>query len=484
MNFRKENFSEATSDEIKRKGSAVLKGIQDEAKKEKKEKKDSEWYRKQLEANLAHKRERLEWQKERSKVKDKLRRKSEREKGDRDITGPIQSLKTQTISDKDTDPTAYKKAIETGYDTTVAVAKSAINALRKKREENRQKEEDKQKQLVKQRDQSKKESSRKIFDNRLKKEKKKKLLSPAKVKGLLPPTTTGRMARKSPEFKKSEIEKRGGTTTPPKSDFKSSEFDKRRSTTEEFSLWREEFLYELGDMRRKKKKSRNGEDYIVDVMPEKETNNITINPTIKEQNLEERKRDHLTNALLGLAFATSAAQSPESLVRSGHIESPGMQLMSRMMQKRKEANRNLDSARVSDPSRNIKKKNKIKEEIDSKLLLKLILKKVIDEKKRKNSLINNKYIGEMVDKDKMKCNKPKSQSHGSGEQGKSHIVKACEGGVEKIIRFGQKGVKGSPKKEGETETYANRRKRFKTRHAKNIAKGKMSAAYWADKVKW
>jgi hypothetical protein len=59
-----------------------------------------------------------------------------------------------------------------------------------------------------------------------------------------------------------------------------------------------------------------------------------------------------------------------------------------------------------------------------------------------------------------------------------------EGGKEKLIRFGQKGVKGSPKKEGESEAYANRRKRFQTRHAKNIAKGKMSAAWWSSKVKW
>ena len=84
----------------------------------------------------------------------------------------------------------------------------------------------------------------------------------------------------------------------------------------------------------------------------------------------------------------------------------------------------------------------------------------------------------------MKCNSPKAQSHGEGETGKSHIVKACSGGKEKIIRFGQKGVKGSPKKEGESKAYASRRKRFKARHAKNISKGKMSAAYWADKVKW
>ena len=79
-----------------------------------------------------------------------------------------------------------------------------------------------------------------------------------------------------------------------------------------------------------------------------------------------------------------------------------------------------------------------------------------------------------VDKSKMACNKPKSTpSHPK----KSHIVKACTDGQEKIIRFGQQGVKGSP--EGSARNEA-----FKARHAKNIAKGKMSAAYWADKTKW
>jgi hypothetical protein len=67
---------------------------------------------------------------------------------------------------------------------------------------------------------------------------------------------------------------------------------------------------------------------------------------------------------------------------------------------------------------------------------------------------------------------------------KSHVVVAKEGSKVKTIRFGQQGVKGSPKKEGESAAYASRRNRFKSRHAKNIAKGKMSAAYWADKVKW
>ncbi len=86
-----------------------------------------------------------------------------------------------------------------------------------------------------------------------------------------------------------------------------------------------------------------------------------------------------------------------------------------------------------------------------------------------------------VNKAAMKCNSPKSTpSHPK----KSHVVKACEGGKEKVIRFGQQGVKGSPKKEGESEAYKNRRESFKARHSSNIAKGKMSAAYWADKVKW
>jgi hypothetical protein len=87
-------------------------------------------------------------------------------------------------------------------------------------------------------------------------------------------------------------------------------------------------------------------------------------------------------------------------------------------------------------------------------------------------------------KSEMKCNSPKSEPVGDSLTGKSHVVKACENGKEKLIRFGQRGVKGSPKKEGESKEYASRRNRFQTRHAKNIAKGKMSAAYWANKVKW
>ena len=78
-------------------------------------------------------------------------------------------------------------------------------------------------------------------------------------------------------------------------------------------------------------------------------------------------------------------------------------------------------------------------------------------------------------------NKPKKTPN---HPTKSHIVVAKEGDKVKTIRFGQQGVSGSPKKEGESKSYAARRRSFKARHAKNIKKGKMSAAYWADKVKW
>ena len=88
----------------------------------------------------------------------------------------------------------------------------------------------------------------------------------------------------------------------------------------------------------------------------------------------------------------------------------------------------------------------------------------------------------------MPCNKPRRTPK---HKTKSHIVKACEKGKEKIIRFGQQGKKvgtlkgtaGAPKT-GESKRMTAKRKSFKARHGKNIAKGRMSAAYWADKVKW
>ena len=68
---------------------------------------------------------------------------------------------------------------------------------------------------------------------------------------------------------------------------------------------------------------------------------------------------------------------------------------------------------------------------------------------------------------------------------KSHIVVAKEGDKVKTIRFGEQGAETAGKpKEGESERMKNKRASFKARHGKNIAKGKMSAAYWADRTKW
>ncbi len=87
------------------------------------------------------------------------------------------------------------------------------------------------------------------------------------------------------------------------------------------------------------------------------------------------------------------------------------------------------------------------------------------------------YRGEQFDG----YNKPKrTPNHPSN----SHAVLVKEGDKVRLIRFGQKGVSGSPARKGESAADKARRASFKARHAKNIAKGKMSAAYWADKVKW
>lgn len=79
-------------------------------------------------------------------------------------------------------------------------------------------------------------------------------------------------------------------------------------------------------------------------------------------------------------------------------------------------------------------------------------------------------------------NKPKRTP---GHPTKSHIVVAKDGSKIKTIRFGQQGAEtaGDPKK-GESDRMKKKRASFKARHGRNIAKGKMSAAYWADKVKW
>jgi hypothetical protein len=85
------------------------------------------------------------------------------------------------------------------------------------------------------------------------------------------------------------------------------------------------------------------------------------------------------------------------------------------------------------------------------------------------------------EKEDLACNKPKAETH----NGKSHVVKACFGGKEKLIRFGDANMTtAGPPKEGESDKIKARRASFKARHAKNIARGPVSGAYWANKVKW
>lgn len=87
------------------------------------------------------------------------------------------------------------------------------------------------------------------------------------------------------------------------------------------------------------------------------------------------------------------------------------------------------------------------------------------------------YRGEVfsgVNKPKRTPNHPK----------KSHAVLAKEGNRVKLIRFGQQGVSGSPARKGESESNRKRREAFKSRHASNIARGRMSAAWWANRTKW
>ena len=95
-------------------------------------------------------------------------------------------------------------------------------------------------------------------------------------------------------------------------------------------------------------------------------------------------------------------------------------------------------------------------------------------KKKKDSRLTNAGVSGY--------NKPKrTPSHPT----KSHVVVAKEGEKVKTIRFGEQGAStaGAPKS-GESDKMKKKRASFKARHSKNIAKGKMSAAYWADKEKW
>ena len=109
-------------------------------------------------------------------------------------------------------------------------------------------------------------------------------------------------------------------------------------------------------------------------------------------------------------------------------------------------------------------------------------KKIADKTRRYRSKKGGKADGRLKRAGVSGYNKPKrTPNHPT----KSHIVVAKEGNKIKTIRFGQQGAKTAGKpKAGESRKTKMKRKSFKARHRKNIAKGKMSAAYWANRVKW
>ena len=84
-------------------------------------------------------------------------------------------------------------------------------------------------------------------------------------------------------------------------------------------------------------------------------------------------------------------------------------------------------------------------------------------------------------KDKMACNKPRKTP---GHKTKSHVVKACEGGKEKIVRFGQQGVKGAGKNPSSAKEKARKKSYYARHNAQDSNPSKMSARYWSHRVKW
>ena len=98
------------------------------------------------------------------------------------------------------------------------------------------------------------------------------------------------------------------------------------------------------------------------------------------------------------------------------------------------------------------------------------------------NMAKRRMAGDRLSKENLTPNKPKRTPN---HPKKSHVVLAKEGGKEKLIRFGEQGASTAGKpKDGESDKMKKKRASFKARHGKNIKKGRMSAAYWADKVKW
>ena len=241
----------------------------------KKKSKSAKKYRKYQQDTLDYKKERLRWQQDRSLKKDKERRENE-QKGR--ITAPLKDIKTQTISSKDPDSTAGAKLVGNAASLVGGVAKAGATALfyniKKRREAKRKAQIEAGTQKAQEKD-AEMEASRK-----------QPRLPPAG--GTSGNRTLGQRAREYNSIRQREISNR----TPEPNNKPRDKWTQRavnrievfnkpkRSTNEQYSCWREEFLCELGDIRRgKKEKDKN--DKTVNVMTG--TNKITLFPTITEE---------------------------------------------------------------------------------------------------------------------------------------------------------------------------------------------------------
>ncbi len=563
---------EMTAAQKKKAAEEVISDLTGKKKKKKKKGKSSE-YTEYLKKQLEYKKQKYEDQKKRQI--EKLKEKSNKETQSK-VKSALSSIKYDTISHKDQDATAYKKAIGNVGSAVAGIGKAAYEVLKSRREKKKA-EQKAAEAAAKQPDKKepgkpgrpkasgevKNVSVRDVTEKKptsgLSGTPERKKLVPSTKR--LPPASkkiapSGGAPYQAEPAPQRETGMRLGQRARRNPALKSALIKTRM---ENYSDWREEFLFEVEGKANKLEKEK-----IIDVMKGK--NKIQMNPTVTEDHKEiasgkkkddegymanveldqmeraikalrkkvkrsdiqlpawvqskiTRAADYIDTAseylqsdetldeenineiapaiaaigrvALGAGSRTAATTGTRAVVSSTLKDIAKEKLKARVQNSLDRAGQRVQSSSDSiDPEEGeasaYKKalSNIVGEEVDKKkILMLMVLKALEDKKRRKNSQLINGIIGESK-KSEMKCNKPKAEAHGSGETGKSHVVKACEGGKEKLIRFGQLGVKGSPKKEGESEEYASRRHRFQTRHAKNIAKGKMSAAYWANKVKW
>ncbi len=466
-NEKSSSSKKLTPKEINRMGREVLSAEQNKNRKNKdKDKKGSSEYTKYLQQQLDFKKQKYEDQKKRQLEKGREKAETEKEKAKKALS----NVKIQKIGYKEPELTAHSKAIENLGSLAVGLTKGAYHgasALQKKKEAERAVAKQPEKKELGKPGRPKKETTsttRQISGS----PERKQLPYGINKRKMLKPSSGGGVTRIGNPAEGSRTEPTLGQKARQDKKLKS---DLIKARMEEYSNWKEEFLFEVEEKKGKSERAK-----IIDIMKGK--NKIEMNPTVSEDHKEvasgEKKDDEGYMANVELDQIERAIKALRKKIKKSDMQMPAW-----VQSKITRAADYIDTA-----SEYLQSDENISEEMDKKKILMVMLLKALDNAKRKkNSQLINGIIGESK-KSEMKCNKPKAQAHGSGETGKSHVVKACEDGKEKLIRFGQLGVKGSPKKEGESKEYASRRHRFQTRHAKNIAKGKMSAAYWANKVKW